>query len=220
VVVDEAHHLLPSARGPKLPAPPPSTGMLYITVHPESVAPDVLKQVGVVFIVGQSPARTLADFCRVAGLRPPTVDASPLEAAQVLMWRVGKAEPLRIHSEPPRSQRLRHSRKYAEGNLGAERNFVFSGPEGKLNLRAQNLAVFLQMADGVDDETWQYHLRRGDFSEWFGKEIKDQKLAAEAADVEGQAERLPPGESRALIRDAVNRRYTLPADKPSGEVTE
>jgi hypothetical protein len=93
---------------------------------------------------------------------------------------------------------------------------VFSGPAGKLNLRAQNLAVFLQMADGVDDDTWSYHLQRGDYSAWFRKEIKDAALADAAAAVEHAD--LPAPVARARIRDAVRARYTLPADKPSGEV--
>jgi hypothetical protein len=96
---------------------------------------------------------------------------------------------------------------------------VFTGPDRKLSLRAQNLSVFVQMAEGVDDDTWQYHLVRGDYSAWFRDEIKDRELAADAAEVEGQAAQLEPATTRAAIRDAIERRYTLPADKPSGEVS-
>jgi hypothetical protein len=37
----------------------------------------------------------------------------------------------------------------------------FRGPEGRLNLRAKNLALFLQIAEGIDDSTWLHHLRAG-----------------------------------------------------------
>ena len=57
---------------------------------------------------------------------------------------------MKVRSEPPKSERSRHGRKYAEGNLGPDRSFRFRGPEGKLDLKAQNLTIFLQMADGVD----------------------------------------------------------------------
>src|SRR6266446_10126510 len=57
----------------------------------------------------------------------------------------------------PHAQRLRHSRKYAEGELGEDKSFYFRGQEGSLNLRAQNLVLFLQIAEGVDDGTWLYH---------------------------------------------------------------
>ncbi len=220
VVVDEAHHLLPADRGPRRSVAPPTTGMLYITVHPESVAPDALAAVGTAFIIGQTPSTTLTDFCRAAGHTPLAVEPRPLEPGEVLVWHRGTAAPpRRIQSEPPVTERRRHVRKYAEGNLGPDRNFVFSGPHGKLNLRAQNLTVFLQMADGVDDDTWQHHLGRGDYSAWFRKEIKDEALANEAADAEGQAGALPAATTRATIRDSIQRRYTLPADKASGEVS-
>jgi hypothetical protein len=43
---------------------------------------------------------------------------------------------------------------------------LLRGPENALNLRAQNLMIFLQLADGVDDRTWQHHLHAGDYSRW------------------------------------------------------
>ena len=59
----------------------------------------------------------------------------------------------------PKERQKRHARKYAEGELGEDRSFYFRGPEATLNLRAQNLSTFLQMAAGVDDRTWLHHLR-------------------------------------------------------------
>jgi len=70
--------------------------------------------------------------------------------------------------------------------------------------------LFLQIADGVDDETWRHHLRRGDYSRWFAEMIKDEELAAAARGIEAQAA-LDPRESRARIREAVEQRYTMPA---------
>jgi hypothetical protein len=67
----------------------------------------------------------------------------------------------------------------------------------------------VQLADGVDDETWHYHLRRHDVSQWFRTIIKDESLAAEAADVETRDD-LSPHDSRARIRAAIQRRYTTP----------
>jgi hypothetical protein len=78
---------------------------------------------------------------------------------------------------PSRTQRRRHRRKYAEGEIEPERSFYFRGPEGTLNLRAQNLLLFQQLAEGVDDATWLHHLRRGDYSRWFRDAIKDEALA-------------------------------------------
>ena len=110
-------------------------------------------------------------------------------------------------------ERRRHVRKYAEGELPPDRSFYFVGPEGKLKLRAQNLQMFTQMADGVDDETWLFHLKAGDYSRWFRERIKDETLAAEAEQVERMTG-LSGAESRKLIRGAVERYYTLPASAP------
>jgi hypothetical protein len=63
--------------------------------------------------------------------------------------------------------------------LGEDRSSYFRGPELKLNLRAHNLATFIRLADGLDDETWLYHLNRGDYSKWIRKSIKDELLAGE-----------------------------------------
>src|SRR5262249_53364943 len=115
--------------------------------------------------------------------------------------------PFWFRSEPPKGELQRHHRKYAEGELSPELSFYFRGPEDKLNLRAQNLLIFLQMADGVDDETWLHHLRAGDYSEWFRRTIKDDVLADEAAQIE-QNQSLSTQESRAAIRAAIEKRYT------------
>jgi len=112
-----------------------------------------------------------------------------------------------------RSDRRRHTRKYAEGELPPERSFYFRGPKGKLNLRAQNLILFLQIADGVDDQTWLHHLRAGDYSDWIRNRIKDHELADEVAVVEAQ-KNLSPGDGRTRVRQAIERRYTLPAKPP------
>jgi hypothetical protein len=100
--------------------------------------------------------------------------------------------------------------KYAAGDLGEDKSFYFRGPDGRLHLRAQNLTLFLQLADGVDEATWMHHLRRGDYSRWFRDAIKDEALALEAADVERERT-LDATASRARIRAAVERRYTAPA---------
>ncbi len=55
-----------------------------------------------------------------------------------------------------------------------------------MRFSAQNLILFMQIGDGIDDETWLYHLRRGDYSNWFANIIKDNTLARETQMVEKQ----------------------------------
>src|SRR6185369_10541642 len=92
-------------------------------------------------------------------------------AAPVLAAVEGVVE--RIRTIPSHSERRRHVRKYSAGDLTEEQSFYFRGPEGKLKIRAQNLALFLQLGEGVDEETWLHHFRLGEYSAWFRRRIKD-----------------------------------------------
>ena len=69
------------------------------------------------------------------------------------------------------------------------------------------------MAEGIDDKTWDYHLRAGDYSKWFRHQLRDKDLARETAEAE-KDKTLSADESRKLVIDAVRRRYTAPATAP------
>ena len=214
LVVDEAHHLLPANWEPANQIPFRKHGTLYITVHPGSVAPQIISTIDTVIAVGEHPEVTIREFCEAAKLECPYVEpVDKLAPGTVVYWKIGE-EPIVVVTEKPTGERKRHSRKYSEGNLGPDRSFVFRGPEGKLNLKAHNLHLFLHMADGVDDETWTFHLANNEYSTWFRTEVKDPELADEVHEVEGAG--LEPAESRARIRASIEKRYTLPSDKPSG----
>ena len=211
VIVDEAHHLLPLDWQPVTQILPESLGsVLMITVHPEhlsTAARELLHGVVAlgddVDVIASALAGTRDDIATVA---PPRPDRPGRWAC---LFRRG-APPAWFEIRPPRQERQRHRRKYAEGELGPDKSFYFRGKEGRLNLRTHNLALFSQIADGIDDETWLYHLRRRDYSQWFRESIGDQTLAAIAEGAETD-ERLSPTESRALIRRAIEERYTSPA---------
>jgi hypothetical protein len=214
LVVDETHHLLPDTLEPTaltLPAEP--HGMLLLTVHPESVMKPLLASVGTVIAIGATPRETLAAFASAVDIAAPDVDPTPLSAGDGLAWlRTPGHElpPIHFKGTAPKGEHQRHLRKYAAGDLGPDRSFYFKGPDGKLNLRAQNLQVFVQMADGVDDATWAFHLAKGDVSQWFREYIKDPDLAQEAEHI-ARASGLSPSETRTRIKDAIERRYTAPA---------
>ncbi len=215
LVIDETHHLQPATWEPGLPALPQDVrGVLRITVHPNLINPTALATVDTVIAVGQTPDEMLGEFAAALGQETPLRSAEPLAPGQAIVWeRSLGLEPFRLQVMPGKTERRRHSRKYAEGELPPDRSFYFRGRQGKLNLRAQNLNLFLQLADGVDDETWTYHLRRGDYSRWFREMIKDEGLATSAERVE-KTSGLKPDESRHLIREAVEKEYTAPAGPP------
>jgi len=216
LVIDEAHHMLPAKWQPAADVPLPTSGMVYVTVHADSVAPVVLETVDRIVVLGEHPEQTLAKFATARGVAAPSIaPIDKLPPGRALLWQP-PAAPMEIEIERPKSERQRHSRKYAEGNLGSERAFVFRGPDGDLKLAATNLMLFLLLGDGVDDGTWTFHLERGDYSTWMRTELKDDELASAVAAVERAS--LSPAESRAGVRRAIEARYTLPAEKPSGIV--
>jgi hydroxymethylpyrimidine pyrophosphatase-like HAD family hydrolase len=211
LIVDEAHHLMPASWEPAAQGVSAGWhGTLLITVHPDQVAPAVLSRVDTLLVVGPEPRETLARFCAAEKLREPSIPEGPA-ASEVLLWRCrdGSA-PFFLRPSHARTERRRHIRKYAEGELPPDRSFYFRGPNNKLNLRAQNLILFLQMAEGVDDETWTFHWKKRDCSRWLREGIKDDTLADEVAALE-KNERLSAAESRRKLREAIERVYTLPA---------
>jgi hypothetical protein len=67
--------------------------------------------------------------------------------------------------------------------------------------------TFIQLADGVDDETWQYHLKRNDYSTWLRHAIGDDDLSEVARRMEVNAS-LGTRATRDAIIAAVREPYT------------
>ena len=156
---------------------------------------------------------TLTAFAERSG---NTLPAGPLPAAnegELYMWSADKKIYEVFRPYPSQSVRRRHRRKYADGELPPERSFYFQGPKQKLNLRAENLSNFVKLAEGVDSATWEYHRKQGDFSKWFRECIKDENLAAVAEQIE-RIKSMEPDDSRARIRDAIARDYTVDPTSP------
>ena len=211
LVLDEAHHLMPAAwKPPEGLLPQAWHNFVLITVHPELLSPDVLGRVDTLLAVGPDAGQSVDYFASAVGEAPPASGNVKLVQREVLLRRRRAGPPTKIVARPSTSDRRRHRRKYAEGSLPPERSFYFRGPADKLNLRAHNLMMFLHIADGIDDETWEFHRRQGDYSGWFREGIKDDTLAAVAARIEGEVG-MKPEESRAAIRAVIEQEYTMPA---------
>jgi HAD superfamily hydrolase (TIGR01484 family) len=208
LILDEAHHVLPRERSDaELAVPPGMKGVLMITVHPEHVSPETLASVDIAVAIGKTPHVTLGGFAAARKIQPPPVAPDDLETGEGIAWRPASDDPpVRFLGMTPREERRRHRRKYAEGELPPDRSFYFRGPKEGLNLRAQNLKLFLQIGDGVDIATWRHHFENGDMTRWLREAIKDPELADRVATL--AARRLPADEARRQVRALIEGRYT------------
>jgi hydroxymethylpyrimidine pyrophosphatase-like HAD family hydrolase len=213
LIADEAHHLFPADWHPtalELPQEPFAT--MLITTRPRLIAPAALREVETVVAVGETAADTIREACEVLGERVPSPADGKVapERGEALLWTRKDGALVRFAVAASKTERQRHRRKYAVGELAEEKSFYFRGPEAKLNLRARNFREFTQLANGVDEETWRYHLERHDYSRWFREMIGDDELAGEAERIESESG-LPAAQTRSRILAAVDARYTASA---------
>lgn len=210
LVLDEAHHTLPGSGGPAEAALPRQLGeTLLVTVHPEHVSPQALATIDVVVATGRTPGEILQKFAHATGRPFDWPEAPPHQPGQVVVWFASAGlAPFAMQPEPGTAERIRHHRKYAEGDLRWH-SFYFRGPEGRTNLKAHNLSMFCHLAQGIDEVTWLFHLRRGDYSRWFRTSIRDAELADLAEHIERDGG-LAPSQTRQLICELIHSRYTLP----------
>jgi HAD superfamily hydrolase (TIGR01484 family) len=214
IVVDEAHHLLPAELDTaSLTIPIGLATFALITVHPDNVSQAILTSINGLIAIGPDPKKVIEQFNAGSGQSLSTSDLPPAsqQPGKVLAWIFPKMpKPTAVTLEPPRLELRRHRRKYAAGELGEDKSFYFRGADGKLNLRAQNMNIFAQLAEGVDDETWVHHLRNADYSRWLRESVKDQAIADEVGEIE-QDQQLGPAQSRSRVVDVIRKRYTASA---------
>jgi hydroxymethylpyrimidine pyrophosphatase-like HAD family hydrolase len=208
IVVDEAHHFLPAElEASEAAMPQDASGFVFVTVTPDALAGAAIEALNTVVGVGPPAAEVLAMVAKRRGISAPKAQAPDDE--HVLLWRLEETGAEVVAAAAPRQEHTRHIRKYAEGELSEEKSFFFRGAEDKLNLRARNLNAFNELADGVDEETWLFHLRAHDYSRWLRESIGDEELAEEVSEIEDSADSAEA--SRQQIRAAIERRYTAAA---------
>jgi hydroxymethylpyrimidine pyrophosphatase-like HAD family hydrolase len=210
IIVDDARHLLPRSwdREPGL-VPQTLGGLLLVTVDPAHVAHAALQSIDTLIALGHLSGKTINDFAHAMGEKSPAgLPSQDLPPGHAVVWlRRSQSGVGVVRMATTRSfERLDRVRRYPENELTEDIAFYFRGPEGRLNLRVEDLNMLVQISDGVDDETWLYHLQRGEYSGWMRRAIKDDLLGAEVERVEREVH--DPMESRKRIKSAIQRRYT------------
>jgi hydroxymethylpyrimidine pyrophosphatase-like HAD family hydrolase len=208
-LIDEAHYPLPATWGPIAELPLNDLrSVMYITAFIDKLPLKTVLELADLFVaIGDKPEENLAQFCELLGVpKPHVAPPSDKKEHHALAWWRGRSEPAWFKRLPPKSDIQRHRHGYLEGDMDDEHRFYFRGPKGDLNLPAQNLRIFMQLGDGVDDKTWLHHLRNGDYEKWFRKIIKDDMLADRAAKL-GSDQSLSAEESRRQIFEFIRQSY-------------
>jgi hydroxymethylpyrimidine pyrophosphatase-like HAD family hydrolase len=205
LILDEAHHLLPPAANRVVDRMPAGfNNFIIISTSPHALHSNVLQKIGTLITIGDNPRYPFEQFGeKLRRTIPGNIPA--LGEQEICVWRFDTGEaPFKAHYQQPRRLQQRHRKKYATGDMG-DNSFVFTGPEGRLHLVANNLMLFTHIAEGVDEETWAWHLHRHDFAAWFRDTIHDGELAGVAESAEVLQD---PAASRRQILTFINSKYT------------
>ncbi len=207
-LIDEAHYPLPAKWEPigELPLDD-LRSVMYVTAFVDHLPDKILRLADLFIAIGDKPLDSLAQFCKLLGEPTPEI-APPADAKEhhALAWWRGVSAPEWFRRLPPKSEPQRHRHGYLEGDMDPEHRFYFRGPKGELNLAAQNLRIFMQLGEGVDDETWLYHFRQGDYDRWFRDVIKDELLADHVETLRNNGD-VSGAESRERIFDFIRQTY-------------
>ncbi len=140
--------------------------VMFITAFIDQLPETVLRGIDLFVAIGDEPAKHLAQYCKLLGESTPDV-APPLdqEEHRAIAWWRHDGKPAWFKRPVPPTDVERHRHGYLDGDMSPDDRFYFRGSEGELNLPAQNLRIFMQVGEGVDDKTWQHHLKNGDYAQ-------------------------------------------------------
>jgi HAD superfamily hydrolase (TIGR01484 family) len=207
-LIDEAHYPLPAKWEPigELPLND-LRSVMYITAFIEQLPDSILRMADLFIAIGDDPVESLAKYCELLGEPAPKV-APPSDEKEhhALAWWRGESAPGWFRRLPPKEEPKRHRHGYLEGDMDDEHRFYFRGPKGELNLPVQNLRIFMQVGEGVDDDTWLFHLREGDYGRWFRHIIQDKNLADRTEKLRTNGT-VTADESRRQIFDYIRKKY-------------
>ncbi len=208
-IFDEAHHLVPAeVENSFFNIPQDLNNFMLVTTKPELMNQSVLAHVDLLIAIGEEPDIILNTYAGLKKIPAPDIPIKPLNIGEAWVWESDHAKPFPIRCEMPSHLLQRHKKKYAAGDM-KDRSFYFRGAGNKLHLKANNLMMFIQMAEGVDDDTWMYHLSKKEYSNWFRNAVHDDELADLTQQIEERE--TDPKMSKEAILQLIREKYTAPA---------
>lgn len=152
-ILDEAHHLVPKeADDSFFNFPEDFKNFFAVTTNPDLINHTFLKRVSLSIMMGESINQSIEEFASLIDEKIDIPENIVLQKGEALVWSKNENKIQLVRTAMPSKLLHRHRRKYATGDMGPD-SFYFRGPENKLNLKANNLMTFIQMAEGIDDET-------------------------------------------------------------------
>ena len=126
LVLDEAHHLLPAARGDATFAlPRHDMGQVFVTLEPHRLAQEVLEGLDVVVAVSDTAGDVIREVAAARKVPAPSLPPGKLERGEAFLWRTNEQTAERVTIPPSEEHHRRHVRKYVEGHLAPEGSFYF-----------------------------------------------------------------------------------------------
>lgn len=205
LIMDEAHHLVPGLSGMATDHfPADFSNFIVISTSPHALHAAALSKIGMVISIGDNVAYPFEQFGKSLHCAVPA-ELPKLAEGEICVWeRDGSRPPMVVRYNQPHQLLRRHKKKYAQGEMG-DNSFVFTGEERRLHLVANNLLLFLHIAEGLDIDTWWYHLHRKDYTNWFRKTIHDEALAKAGEEAEAMKDVVA---SRRHVLDFIAQNYT------------
>ena len=208
-IFDEAHHLIPKAATKSFfNIPRDLNNFMLVTTEPELINPAIVSHTDLAIAIGKEPENIINQYARLKKNSMPDIPIKELNKGEAWIWEIDKGDPIPVRIEKPAQLMQRHKKKYATGDM-QDNSFYFKGPGNKLNLKANNLMLFIQMAEGVDDDTWIYHLGKKEYSDWFRNAVHDDELADATEKIEEQE--TDPARSKERVLNLIKEKYTAPA---------
>ncbi len=210
LLLDEAHHLAPEVADPNTFATLTALrNFMAITTKPELLHKPLLERATTIIAVGEAPHDTIGSFATIIGDDIPEIPGTTLQKGEAMVWHRPSGEaPFLVRTLVPQQLLQRHKRKYSIGDMGPD-SFIFTGPDNKLKLKASNLQLFMDLAEGVDDDTWMFHLKNHDYSTWIRDNVNDDALSEQVKKIEAAEQ--DPVLSRSSIIKLIQLHYTGPA---------
>lgn len=206
LIIDEAHHLMPAEYVGQIGHYFEEIySFLAVTTSSALLQKQFMSHVNLAMVMGQSRMEEVLVIAKTKGVLSP--DPVDCDIGNVLLWQDFSTELQCVQTVMPDRVLKRHKRKYAAGDMGYN-SFYFTGSDRKMHLKAQNLLLFIQIAEGIDDDTWLYHLRRHDYSNWFRYSIKDTQLATLSEEIERTESNAI--RSKQAIFELIHSQYTAP----------